>query len=84
MATNPDRVAVLITEQGDNLIIRANPTQKAVKNFIVEHNRRYRANEPGGPSGEPAQHIVGAEYYPSELEINDPEKAKPINVKSIL
>lgn len=81
MAKNPDRVAVLETHVGQRLIIRANPTMVAVRGFVAEHNRRFLANEPGGPSGIPAFQILSAAYYPSEEEIDDPEKAEPIDIR---
>jgi hypothetical protein len=63
---NPDRVAVLRTHVGIPLFIRANPSEEAVRGFVEEHNRRYHAGEPGGPSGQPAYLILGASYYDSE------------------
>jgi hypothetical protein len=75
---NRDRVAVLETHVGERLIIRANPTQKAVRAFVKEQNRRWEASEAGGPSGLPPFRIHEANYYPSELEIDDPEKAVKI------
>ena len=57
--TNPGRVAVLRTSVGFPLVIRANPSAASVKRFAKEHNRRFLAGEPGGPSGEAAFQITG-------------------------
>ena len=68
---NADRVAVLSTHVGENLLIRSNPDEDTVREFVKEHNRRYHAGETGGPSGIPAYLIIGASYYDNELDVED-------------
>ena len=71
---NPLRVAVLVTAEGQPLILRSNPTLQEVRGFVREHNRRFNAGEPGGPSGLPARQIVSAQYFESEDDLSDLEK----------
>lgn len=85
MATNPNRVAALETHIGETLIIRANPTKAAVRQFVEEHNRRYTAGETGGPSGQPALKILDAMYYPNERAVHDPDvDGTPIDVADLI
>lgn len=77
---NPDRVAVLETHVGERLVIRSNPSPKAVKEFVIEQNRRYAEGEPGGPSGLPPFQIHEANFYPSEADIDSPQKATKIKL----
>lgn len=37
---NPKSVVALLTDVGETLIIRANPTDKAVRGFVAEHMSR--------------------------------------------
>jgi hypothetical protein len=59
------RICVLATHIGEDLVIGANPTTEEVRGFVGEHLRRYHAGEAGGPSGHPAHKILSATYYES-------------------
>ena len=59
-------VVVLATHVGQPLILRANPTDEAVRGFVEEHTRRYVAGEPGGPSGIAPFRIFNAFRFDSE------------------
>ena len=59
-------VVVLDTHVGQPLVIRANPTDEAVRGFVTEHSRRYLAGEPGGPSGIAPYRIFNAFRFDSE------------------
>lgn len=59
-------VVVINTHVGHDLVIRANPTDEAVRGFVAEHHRRYIAGEPGGPSGIPAYRLFTAKRYADE------------------
>lgn len=61
-----DSVVGLDTQVGETLLIRANPSDDAVRGWVEEHMRRYIAGEPGGPSGIPAYRIFTAKRYASE------------------
>lgn len=61
-----DSVVVLNTNVGEDLVIRSNPTDDAVRGFVEEHTRRYLAGQPGGPSGIPAYRIFNAKRYTDE------------------
>ena len=84
--TNPGRVAVLRTSVGFPLVIRANPSAASVKRFAKEHNRRFLAGEPGGPSGEAAFQITGAWFFEEESATDDYdfESGTEIDLKSVL
>ncbi len=70
-----ERVAVLRTHLDWDLVIRANPTDEEVLGFVVEHNRRYHAGLPGGPSGIPAFLVTQVQFYADETDKDDPAKA---------
>ena len=74
--TNEIRVAVLETHVEEPLVIRANPTEEAVKGFVAEHNRRYHAGEAGGPDGNAAYLIKSAKFYESEAAFLSGEDAE--------
>lgn len=76
MSENENRVAVLETHVGEPLVIRANPSEEAVKGFVAEHNRRYHAGEPGGPDGNAAYLIKGAKFYEDEASFLNGEDAE--------
>ncbi|MEM3097390.1 MAG: hypothetical protein QXU32_01545 [Nitrososphaerales archaeon] len=79
---NPNRVAVLVTELGEKLIIRSNPTLKDVRSFIKEQNRRYEEGAPAGPDPTlPAFHIVKAFFCDSEEFIEDEDHLEEIPLK---
>lgn len=61
-----DSVVVLATATGEQLVIRANPTDDEVRGFVEEHTRRYLAGEAGGPSGIPPYRIFTASRYKDE------------------
>jgi hypothetical protein len=69
-----DSVVALITSVGMPLIIRANPTDEAVRSFVEEHTRRYIAGEAGGPSGIPPYRIYEAARYNNEQSFLDGEE----------
>lgn len=77
---NPDRVVLMKTHVGVPLMMRANPTVEEVRGFVAEHNRRYEAGEPGGPSGIPAFNILGATYYESESDADADIGGTPIDL----
>lgn len=82
---NPDRVAALYTHIGDVLVIRANPSEDAVKGFVAEHSRRYHTGEPGGPSGIPAYHINSAKFFDSESDVyNESVEGEEIDLSEVL
>lgn len=83
-AESADRVAALRTHVGETLVIRANPSEDEVLNFVKEHNRRYFSGELGGPSGIPAFQIHKADFFDSEHEIDDPNKGTEIDISSAL
>lgn len=60
------RIAVLTASVGKPLILRSNPSEEEVKDFVREHNRRHEAGEAGGPDGYPAVRILEAVYYSDE------------------
>ena len=75
-----EKVAVLETSEGQRLIIRANPSVEEVQAFVTEQNRRFNTGEARGPSGEPAYLITEANFYPTETDILDDTKKKPIKL----
>jgi len=77
---NPERVALLQTHVGSNLLIRSNPSEADVVGFVTEHNRRYYAGEPGGPSGQPAFLIQSAAFFDNEVEAEEGTNGTPINI----
>ena len=68
-----ESVVVLETHVGQPLVIRANPSDEAVRGFVEEHTRRYIAGEAGGPSGIPPFRIYTAKRYADELAFLDGE-----------
>ena len=70
-----ESVVVLETHVGQDLVIRANPTDEAVRGFVEEHTRRYVAGEAGGPSGIPPFRIYTAKRYADELAYLDGTEA---------
>ena len=81
---NLERVAALTTHIGDVIIIGSDPSKKEVLAFVEEHNRRYHAGEPGGPSGIPAYLVQEAAYYESQDDLGNSDKAEPIDIKKYL
>lgn len=75
-----EKVAVLETDNGERLIIRSNPTVEEVQAFVTEQNRRYHAGEKRG-SDAPALLVHEGNFYPTELDINDDSKKKPIKLE---
>jgi hypothetical protein len=63
-----ESIVVLDTHIGEPLVIRANPSDEAVRGFVEEHTRRYVAGEAGGPSGIAAYRIFNAKRFVSEAE----------------
>lgn len=59
-------IVVLQTHVGQDLLIRGNPTDAAVRKFTKEHHRRYLAGELAGPSGDPPYRIFNAKRYDDE------------------
>lgn len=68
---NINRVAVLATAAGEPLIIRGDPSEEAVLEFVRAHHGRFLVNGVGGPAGMPARQIVGAAYYENEADLAD-------------
>jgi hypothetical protein len=62
-----DSIVVLTTHVGEDLVIRANPSDEEVRGFVQEHTRRYLAGEAGGPSGIPPFRIFAANRFASEF-----------------
>jgi len=78
-------VCVLTTHIPDQpLIIRADPSQESILSFVEEHNRRYHAGEPGGPSGIPAYLIVSAKVYASEADYEAGKPGTDIDISGVL
>ena len=69
--TDPqNRIAVLKTS-GAPLVIGSSPAVADVKRFVKEHNRRFRANEPGGPGGHPAVEVYAAYWFETDSTTNE-------------
>lgn len=81
----PDSVVVLNTHINEDLVIRGNPTDAAVRRFVKEHHKRYLAGTPGGPSGIPAFRIFNAKRYESEpAYLNDATPLDEIDIADLL
>ncbi len=81
------RVAVLEVAIGEPLLIRSNPSQEEVLEFVKEHNRRYLAGEPGGTNlatgqVEQAYLIKSARYVDHEFDLE--AEGTPIDLSSVL
>ena len=82
---NPQRVAILQTHIGHNLMIGSDPSVQEVRSFVKEHNRRYHAGEPGGPSGIPAYLIQSAYFFEEQHpEGYDFEEGSEIDLSGVL
>ena len=75
-------IAVMATAEGSPLILRGNPTLEEVKGFIREHNRRFDAGIPGGPSGLPAKQIISARWLYHENDLSQP--GTPIDISDFV
>lgn len=73
MAKYPQSIVVLTTHENEALVIRGNPTIKAVQGFAAEHNRRAENNEASGRNGERAIPVFKALRYSSELAYREGE-----------
>lgn len=85
-ANTKTRVAVMKTATGTVLSLHNGQTLKAVRGFVAEHNRRFLANEPGGPDGNPALQIVAAYWFdePAANDKYDWDAGTPIDIKAAL
>lgn len=83
-ADNSDSIVVLQTSVGEDLVLRANPTDKAVRSFVEEAAKRFKSGAPGGPSGIPAYEIYNAKRYSSEWDWIQGEDGTPIKVDALL
>lgn len=88
MATKTKKIvntcAVMYTHVGQLLILRGTPTTEEVKGFILEHNRRYHAGEPGGPSGIPSFKIHKAAFFEDEMDAKDGLEGNEIDLSDVL
>lgn len=64
----PDSIVVMNTSIGEDLVLRSNPDDEAVRTFVEEHTKRYVAGQPGGPSGIQPYRIFNALRYPNEAD----------------
>lgn len=83
---NENSVVVLSTHVGEDLVIRANPTDESVRGFVEEHTRRYLAGEAGGPGGHPAFRIFTATRFVSEISYltHDESPSSEIDISDLL
>lgn len=65
---NAARVCVLACENGENLILRSNPTPEEIRGFAREHLSR-------DPSQPDTYRVMSARFYESEYDIDDPKLA---------
>ncbi len=79
-------IVVLTTSVGEDLVIRANPTDEDVRGFVEEHTRRYLAGEAGGPGGHPAFRIFTATRFVSEISYltRDESPSSEIDISDLL
>lgn len=68
--TNPMRVCVLACENGENLIVRSNPSPEDIQGFVKSHHERNPAQ-----TDQPTYRIMSATYFESEYDIGDLAKA---------
>lgn len=67
---NPMRVCVLACENGENLIVRSNPSPDEIRSFVSAHHARNPAEH-----DQPTYKIMSATYFESEYDIDDLKKA---------
>ena len=78
-----NQVVVCKTDR-DDLILRSNPTNAAVRRFVKEHHRRFRVGEPGGPDNSFARHIASATRYPSEIDYLSGIEGEAVKIEDII
>ena len=78
-----DSVVVCKTNR-DDLVLRSNPTNAAVRKFVKEHHRRFKAGEPGGPDGSLARQIFSATRYAHEADYLIGREGTPIKIEDII
>lgn len=80
-----ESVVVLSTSVGENLVIRANPSDDAVRGFVTEQSARFTSGQAGGPSGIPAYQIYGAARFVTELSwIEGDQPIEAIDISDII
>jgi hypothetical protein len=80
-----NKVVVLTTSIGHDLVIRSNPTDQDVRNFVGEHTRRYIEGAAGGPSGIPAYRIFSAKRYTDEPSfLKGEDNLDEVNIADLL
>ena len=82
---NNDSIVVLSTSVGEYLVIRANPTDQAVRGYVTEQTRRFTAGHAAGPSGIPSYQIYGAARFETEAGwINGEQPEESIDISDLI